>query len=123
MADCIFCKADTELYDGGAPVCVKCSEARDGKRKPATSLDQILSVLKQDLQAAAERARGATAAFEAVTGDIPSGMPHPDGTQRIHNASRVVSQARVELMKAHNRLNDYLGRGIVPEDLNEASGS
>jgi hypothetical protein len=123
MAVCIFCKADTELYDGGSPVCVKCSEAHDGKRKPATSQDQIVSVLKQDLQAAAERARAATAAFDAVMGDIPSGIPRPDGTQRIHNASRMVSQARVELMKAHNRLNDYLGRGIVPEDLNEAGGS
>ena len=52
---------------------------------------------------------------------VPSGLPQPDGTQRIHNASREVSLARVELIKAHNRLSDYIGCGIVPEDL-EKSG-
>jgi hypothetical protein len=37
---------------------------------------------------------------------VPSGLPQPDGTQ---------------LIKAHNRLSDYIGCGIVPEDL-EKSG-
>src|SRR5579863_6351775 len=117
MARCSFCKAETELHDSGVPVCVRCSEARDGKRKPPTSEHHVLNILQQDLQAATERARAATAAFDAVTCEVPSGMPSPDGTQRIHNASRELSQARVELMRAHNRLNDYLSRGINPKDL------
>ena len=55
--------------------------------------------------------------FNAITGEIPSGIPHPDGVQRIRNASRDLSSARAELMRVHNRIQDYLIRGIVPEDL------
>jgi hypothetical protein len=117
MATCTFCKAETELYDGGVPVCIKCSEAREAKSKPPASEHQILNVLNQDLQAATERAKEATAALDAVTREIPSALPYPDGTQRIHNIARELSLARVELMRAHNRLNDFLARGIVPEDL------
>ena len=47
----------------------------------------------------------------------PSGTPHPDGVQRIHNASHKLTQARDEMMNAHNRMNDFIERGIVPEDL------
>jgi hypothetical protein len=123
MAACAFCKAETELYENGVPVCLKCSDERDGKRKPPTSENRILGILHRDLQAATERAGAATAAFDGVTSEIPSGMPHPDGTQRIHNASREMSRARVGLMIAHNRLNDYLARGIAPDDLKQGSGS
>ena len=35
----------------------------------------------------------------------------------VANASLDLSLARHEMMKAHIRLNDYLGHGIVPEDL------
>jgi len=30
--------------------------------------------------------------------------------------------ARKEMRKAHSRLNDFLSRGIVPEDLKQAGG-
>ena len=116
MAQCSYCKADTQLFDGGVPVCVKCSEARENKREVASE-HPVLNVLQNDLEEATERARAATATFDAVTEDIPSALPHPDGTQRIHNAAREVSKARVELMKAHNRLNDFVHGGTVPEDL------
>jgi hypothetical protein len=55
----------------------------------------------------------ASRAFNGVMDQFPSGLPHPDGAQRIHNASFELSAARQELMKAHSRLNDYLGRGII----------
>jgi hypothetical protein len=48
---------------------------------------------------------------------IPSGLPHPDGVQRIKNASGKLSIARKELMKAHSRMEAYFGGKIVPEDL------
>jgi len=58
--------------------------------------------------------------LNAIIGDIPSGLPTPDGTQRIHNAGRLSAQARNKVVIAHNRLNDYLSTGIVPEDFREA---
>lgn len=117
MAACTFCKAETELYDSGVPVCVKCSGEGGSQRKPPASEHQILNVLQQDLLAATERSKAATAAFDAVANEIPSALPRPDGTQRIHNASRKVTVARMEMLRAHHRLSDFLNAGIVPEDM------
>jgi hypothetical protein len=50
-------------------------------------------------------------------GQIPSGLPYPDGTQHIHNASSELAKARKDLMRAHAALDDFLKTGIVPEDL------
>ena len=55
MAGCAFCKSETEFYDGGVPICVRCSDARGSKRKPPTSEHQLLNVLREDLQSAKER--------------------------------------------------------------------
>jgi len=55
--------------------------------------------------------------FQAVTGHFPSGLPHPDGVQRIRNASKELALARKEMQRAYTRWNDYLNTGIVPEDL------
>ena len=123
MASCAFCKGETELYDGDVSICVRCTDARRSKRKPPTSEHQVLNALREDLQSAKERARAATAAFDAVTSEIPSALPQPGGTQRIHNASREVTIARMEMLRAHHRLSDFLNTGIVPEDLKQGSGS
>ena len=37
MAECIYCGSETELYDGGVPVCLKCSEARQSERTQPNS--------------------------------------------------------------------------------------
>ena len=91
----MFCKAETELYDGGLPICVNCSDARENRRKLPTSEHRVLGILQEDLHAARERARAA---------------------QRIHNESREVSLAPIDLIRAPSRLSDYIGCGIVPED-------
>ena len=70
-----------------------------------------------DLAQATRLADVAAEAFVTATSDIPSGMPHPDGVQRIHNASHEMTAARNELIKAHDRLNKFLNTGIVPKDL------
>ena len=83
------------------------------ERKPPTSESQIRNTLHEELWAATELAREASEAFIAIMGEIP----YPDGVERIRDASRDVSLTRAELMRAHKRVQDYLGRGIVPEDL------
>ena len=114
---CDFCKAEAELIEGIVPICLQCWETQESKRK--TSQYRVLSVLQYDLKRATERSKAATAAFEAITSDIPSGIPHPDGMLRIHGASREATVARMEMLRAHHRLNDFLNVGIVPEDLKE----
>jgi hypothetical protein len=123
MAACIFCKSEKELCDGSVPMCVRCSDAGASKRKPPTSEDQFLNVLNRDFKAATERSKAATAAFDEATSEIPGALPHPNGTQRIHDASRQVTIARMEMLRAHHRLSDFLNAGVVPDDLKQGSGS
>src|SRR5258708_4775687 len=110
MAQCAYCGTETELYDGPSPVCLACVKLSPTKRETRAKL-------VHSLHEATMRTEAATEAFTAVTGDIPSGLPQPDGVQRIHNASRNLSVARDEMMKAHKRLNDFLQHGTVPDDL------
>jgi hypothetical protein len=71
MARCAYCGTETELFEGPTPVCIHCADV-------------------------------AADAFVTATSDIPSGIPHiphPDGVQRIHNASHEMTAARNELIK------------------------
>ena len=118
MAECAYCKAETQLYDRDVPVCTQCAEAREGSlRKPPSSEQSIRTRLLQEVLEATARTGQAAREFEAVVGQFPSGLPHSDGSQRIESASLDLAAARNALMKAHNRLSDYHERGIVPEDL------
>jgi len=76
---------------------------------------QIRSTLLQDILELTARIDQASAEFDEVMRQIPSDLPHPDGVQRIKNASAKLSTARQEL--THHRLDEHLDRGIVPEDL------
>jgi hypothetical protein len=77
----------------------------------------IESVLIRDLDEATVGAGVAGMEFRATITDTPSGLPHPDGMQRIVNAAHKRDIARRNLVIAHDRLINYLERGIVPEDL------
>ena len=116
MAKCTDCGSETELHSSGVPICPKCSDAREAKRKPPATEQQVRNVLLQDVLELTARVEEATRQFNAAM-QIPSGLPHPDGVQRIKNASSKLSIARNELMKAHSRLEEHTERGIVPEDV------
>jgi hypothetical protein len=85
--------------------------------EPLAKLEKVHGLLQQELKAATERAASASAAFLDVTSQVPSGLPHPDGTQRIRNISHELAHARTELMRAHSRMDAFLVSGIAPEDL------
>jgi hypothetical protein len=117
MERCVYCKMeDTALYESGVPICLKCVARREAKSNKDRSAS-VHDILVGDLKEARLQAESAATEFNAVTSDIPSFIPPPDGAQRIHNASQKLTEARNAMMKAHRRLNDYLERGIVPEDL------
>jgi hypothetical protein len=119
MAECVYCHAHTFLYHGGVPVCVKCADAHETKRRPP---ENVRTILLRAVTETTARAHAASEAFTAIMADVPSGLPHPDGTQRIHDAWRTLSEARKEVMKAHVRLEGFLSQGIIPEDLKQGSG-
>jgi len=117
MAECAFCKADTELYQNGVPVCLTCKHKREAKSKPT----EVRTILVKDIVDATARVSAANEVFNKVIGQVPAGLPHPDGARLIHNASRELDAARMEMMTAHKRLNEFIGHGIVPEDLKSGS--
>jgi len=107
------------LYESGVPICLKCAAIREANSKKDHAAG-FRSELAGALTEATLRNELTTMEFNAITGDIPSSIPQPDGAQRIHNASGSLSAARDEMIKAHRRLNDYMERGIVPEDLKQS---
>jgi len=116
MALCARCNnEETQLYENGVPICLKCADNR--KQKPVNRTASIQDILMRDLHEAALRAESATREFNAITSDLPSFIPPPDGTQRIRNASHVLKAARDEMMMAHKRLDDFVKHGVVPDDL------
>ncbi len=84
---------------------------------PLATLEKVHDLLQDELKKATERAASASAAFLDVTSQVPSGLPHPDGTQRIRNIAHELAFARTELMRAHSRMDTFLVSGIAPEDL------
>ena len=116
MGRCGYCKSETELFDGGMPVCLDCANRLRTKQQHSEAEDS-LARLERELKEATARAHQATDAFHDIMGDIPSSVPQPDGTQRINNVYRELSHARREMMRAHSRLTHFLDKGTIPEDL------
>jgi hypothetical protein len=98
-----------DSYDQGSeiPICM----AMDHKR--------VHEILKDEFETAKQKMNLASRRFNEVVRDIPSGLPHPDGTQRIHNLGRELADAREKLAAAIARLNDFVSREVVPEDLRD----
>ena len=61
--------------------------------------------LKQQLKVAAEAQKRAVKRFKEVIRDIPSGLPHPDGSERILRASRELTEAHAEVVALLTKLN------------------
>ena len=79
--------------------------------------EQVRKVLQEALEAAQQRRAAASEHFTEVMAEIPSGLPHPDGTHRIRLASREYSGALAEMAAAIARLNEFLASGTIPPDL------
>ena len=116
MTICAFCESEAQLAIDGVPLCERCSGKPESViGKPKTD-QQISAALHREIQASTARAHAASEELIAIMGDIPSGLPQPDGSARIQNAAYALAAARNEVMKAHSRLNEFLTRGVVPGD-------
>jgi hypothetical protein len=81
------------------------------------SLRDTEAILKAELDAATKHYELAKAEFWRVSVDIPSGIPYPDGPQRIRNAAVAQTNACKVLVTSLRRMNAFLDRGEIPEDL------
>ena len=111
-------------YEGvDIPICTECSRTKHALPKPTRTMKDIHAFLSRELDAAITLNMEAKKEFEDLMSRFPSGLPHPDGVQHLKNVSRKVTIARMEMLRAHNRLNDFQNTGLVPEDLKEGPGS
>jgi hypothetical protein len=78
---------------------------------------EIEEFLRAEVERAKSRYEIAKAEFTRVCTDIPSGLPHPDGTQRLHNAARDQRVSRDAFQAALDRFNDFVLRGKIPDAL------
>ncbi len=102
MQLCARCRAQMDLCGSSVPICPGCS---------------VRETLTQEVLETTAYKAEAFRKFEAIMLKVPSGLPQPDGVQRIKNASNDLSIARKEMARAYARLSDYVERGIVPDDL------
>jgi hypothetical protein len=79
--------------------------------------ERILRVLRAELAAAQHRRDEAAGRFDQIIRDVPSGIPHPDGTERIKQASGEYGRTQSEALAAFARLNDFLIHGKIPPHL------
>jgi hypothetical protein len=113
MARCEYCEAETSLYEGDVPVCLSCLDDPKAWRKPLN----VCGILTQGLTETTKRFEAAREEFSAIMADVPSGLRHPDGVQRIRNVSRALDAAGKEMTKAQALLHAFLTQGIIPEGL------
>jgi hypothetical protein len=77
---------------------------------------EILQKLREALDAARQRSDAASEHFNEVIRDVPSGLPHADGVERVRLASIEFIRSRQQLMEAHLKLENLIAHGIVPEE-------
>jgi hypothetical protein len=81
---------------------------------------EILEILWNDLTVASEKEAAAERRCMATIHELPSGLPHPDEVQRIHNIVRELNSARHEMNERQARLTAFVADGIIPDNLKKS---
>ena len=84
---------------------------------PEIDRERILQLLRDDLDAAQERRAVASQCFDEVIRQTRSGIPHPEGAERLRLVSHEYGRAMQEVADAFIRTNEYLIHGTIPPDL------
>jgi hypothetical protein len=119
MAPCRLCGAETASSPGAVPVCANCAPIgiAPGLALGLLPKPSIRERLQYEEGAARDESKRAWSVFLELTQQIPSGLPHPDGTARIRQARIEFHAAQEAYLRAQRRLVDYLVYGVIPDDL------
>jgi hypothetical protein len=79
--------------------------------------NRITRILTSELAQDYSRHTAASKRFDDLVKEVPSGLPHPDGCERIHAAGRDASVTLEAYVFALRRYADFSVHGIVPDDL------
>jgi hypothetical protein len=77
----------------------------------------VARILTEELAAAHSLHTAAAQHFNTLLHEIPSGLPHPDGSQRIHAAGREAHAALEAYVRALKRFTDFSVHRIIPSGL------
>jgi len=72
--------------------------------------DEKARELREAVKKAHEACMRAAAENNTIMRDVPSGLPHPDGTQRISNPARAERNALDAYVHAMRVFNDYVNQ-------------
>jgi hypothetical protein len=81
------------------------------------SRTEIEKKLVEKVQTTKEVYKSAHVRFNAVSSEIPSGLPHPDGRDRIRMAGEEYYSAMADYNLALREFNTFLLDGTVPDYL------
>ena len=73
--------------------------------------------LIEELREAQRQFHEAGKKFDVIVEDVPSGLPYPDGTFRVHRAGKESQRALELYSRALRRYGDFILHNIIPEDL------
>ncbi len=79
--------------------------------------DQIERILRDETEKAKEVYHRAHADFKEIAANIPSGLPHPDGTDRIINAGKAYRFTMNAYDQTLREYNTFILTGQIPERL------
>ena len=77
----------------------------------------VAQTLTNELAAAHSRHTAAANRFHLLLKEVPSGLPHPDGSQRIHAAGKEAHDALEAYVRALKRFTDFSVHRVIPSEL------
>jgi hypothetical protein len=80
-------------------------------------------MLRAELAAAQHQRDDAATCFTEIMCDVPSGIPSPDGPERIRQVSREYGETQAKATAALVSLNDFLVYGKTPPHLEKKPGT
>ena len=86
---------------------------------PCAPIREIEKIIVDDLARATALFQKESTRFREVMADLPSGLPHPDGSLRVQQTSAAYRKAAADLEFALKRHHAFFVRRIVPDDLQE----
>jgi hypothetical protein len=105
--------------DDGLAVCVLLGLPKVVERGAFLSREEVERILRQEVERRKTGYEGARLEFDRIYNNIPSGLPSPDGTERIKNAGRDYRFNMREYDAALHEFNSFLCWGIIPDRLRE----
>jgi len=82
--------------------------------RPYTEIEKII---QDELELAMANFRETSARFKDVMSNVPSGLPHPDGSLSITQVTEAHKKSIADLQTAVKRHNQFFINKIVPDDL------